>query len=77
MDNVTKFLVYCVEIYKTAYKLNGKQVMHLFSQYGIPEYIVSCYGALHTTGPEYIIEDIAGLIADRRQKEIQNNAAYN
>jgi len=71
MDNVTKFLVYCVEIYKTAYKLNGRQVMQLFTQYGIPEYIVSCYGALHTTGPEYIIEDIAGLIADRRQKESQ------
>ena len=65
MDNVTKFLVYCVEIYKTAHKLNGRQVMQLFSQYGILEYIVSCYGALHTTGPEYIIEDIAGLIADR------------
>jgi hypothetical protein len=43
--------------------------MQLFSQYEIPEYIVSCYGALHTTGLEYIIEDIAGLIADRRQKE--------
>ena len=71
MDNVTKFLVYCVEIYKTSYKLNGRQVMQLFSQYGIPEYIVSCYGALHTTGPQYIIEDIAGLIADRRQKESQ------
>ena len=66
MDNVTKFLVYCVEIYKTAYKLNGRQVMQLFTQYGIPEYIVSCYGALHTTGPEYIIEDIAALIADRQ-----------
>ena len=66
MDNVTKFLVYCIEIYKTAYKLNGKQVMQLFSQYQILEYIVHCYDALHTTGPEYIIEDIAGLIAERQ-----------
>ena len=68
-DNTTKFLVYCIEIYKTAYKLNGKQVMQLFSQYGIPDYIVDCYGALHTTGPEYIIDDIAGLIEERRWKE--------
>jgi hypothetical protein len=65
MDNVTRFLVYCIEIYKTAYKLNGRQIMELFSRYGIQEYIVQCYGALHTTGPEYIIEDIAGLIAER------------
>jgi hypothetical protein len=66
MDNITKFLVYCIEIYKTAYKLSGRQVMRLFSKYGITDYIVSCYGALHTTGPEYIIEDIAGLIKERR-----------
>ena len=65
MDSVTKFLVYCVEIYKTAYTLNGKQVMQLFCQHGILEYIISCYAALHTTGPEYIIEDIAGLIEKR------------
>jgi hypothetical protein len=69
MDNTTKFLVYCIEIYKTAYKLNGRQVMQLFSQYGIQDYIVNCSGALHTTGPEYIIEDIASLIEERRRKE--------
>jgi len=45
MDNVTKFLVYCIEIYK---------------------YLTDCYDALHTTGPEYIIEDIAGLIKERQ-----------
>ena len=66
MENVTKFLVYCIEIYKTAHHLNGREVMRLFDQYGILDYIVNCYGALHTTGPEYIIEDIAALIAERR-----------
>ena len=66
MDNSTKFLVYCVEIYKTAHKINGKQVMQLFNQYEIPDYIVDCYDALHTTGPEYIINDINELIEERR-----------
>jgi len=69
MENTTKFLVYCVEIYKTAYKLSGRQVMQLFNQYGISDYIVNCYGALHTTGPQYIIEDIAGLIKEQQKKE--------
>ena len=67
MDNATKFLVYCIEIYKAAHKLSGKQVIKLFSQYGISDYIVDCYGALHTTGPKYIIEDIAGLIEERQR----------
>ena len=68
MDNKTKFLIYCIEIYKTANKLNGKQVMQLFSKFYIHEYILNCYGALHTTGPEYIIEDISGLIKERQEK---------
>jgi hypothetical protein len=69
MENTTKFMVYCIEIYKTAYKLNGKQVIQLFSKYGILDYITKCYGALHTTGPEYIIEDIAGMIEEHKRKE--------
>jgi hypothetical protein len=68
VENVTKFLVYCIEIYKTANKLNGKQVIRLFNQYGILDFIVSCYGALHTTGPEYIIEDITDFIEEQRKK---------
>ena len=65
-DNVTKFLVYCIEIYKTENKMCGKDVIRLFSQYGILDYIVKCYGALHTTGPEYIIEDITGFIKEQQ-----------
>jgi len=67
-DNITKFLVYCIEIYKSAYKLSGKEAVQIFSQYGILDYIVKCYGALHTTGPDYIIEDITGLIEENKDK---------
>ena len=65
-DNVTKFLVYCIEIYKSAHKICGKDVIQIFSKHGILDYIVKCYGALHTTGPEYIIEDITGFIEEQR-----------
>ena len=53
-----KFLVYCVEIYKEAKKLPGSYIIETFKRYGVMEYILSCYEALHTTGPLYIIEDI-------------------
>ena len=65
---ITKFLVYCIEIYKTKYKISGREVIDIFSNNGILDYIVECYGALHTTGPEYIIEDIAGLIEERQRR---------
>jgi hypothetical protein len=64
MENTTKFLIYCIEIYKTAHKMSGREVMQIFTQYGILDYIIEYYGALHTTGPEYIIEDINELIIE-------------
>ena len=63
-----KFLIFCLEIYKTAKKLTGKQVMVLFQRYGITEYVLVCYEALHTTGTNYIIEDI-DLFIQARQEE--------
>jgi len=69
MENVTKFLVYCIEIYKTEYRISGREVMQIFIRNGILDYIVECYGALHTTGSKYIIEDITGLIEDRKRNK--------
>ena len=69
MENVTKFLVYCIEIYKTEYRISGKEVIRVFDQNGIFDYIVECYGALHTTGPKYIIDDITGLIEERKRSK--------
>jgi len=63
-----KFLIFCLEIYKTAKKLTGKQVMALFQRYGITEYVLACYEALHTIGTNYIIEDI-DLFIQARQEE--------
>ena len=67
MEKSTKFLVYCIEIYKAAFKISSREVIRIFSQYGVMDYLVECYGALHTTGPEYIIEDISGLIKDKQK----------
>ena len=59
-------MIYCVEQYKAAKKLNGKQVSELFSRYHVWDYIYSCFEALHTTGSNYIIEDI-DLYIEARQ----------
>lgn len=58
MSKEGKFLVFCIEQYKSAKNLTGRQVMELFRKYKVPEYIISCFEALHTTGTNYIIEDI-------------------
>lgn len=58
MSRQGDFMVYCTEQYKSAKKLSGKQVSELFSRYQVWDYIYSCFEALHTTGVNYIVDDI-------------------
>ena len=58
MSTQGNFLIYCIELYKSAKNLTGKQVSELFSRYQVWDYVYSCFEALHTTGANYIIEDI-------------------
>ena len=55
-----------VETYKNAKHLTGKQVAELFIRYNVWEYVYSCYEALHTTGANYIVEDIDLYIEARK-----------
>lgn len=67
MSKEGNFLAYCIEKYKSAKHLTGKQVSELFSQYNVWDYIYSCFEALHTTGDHYIVEDIDLYIEARQQ----------
>ncbi|MEQ2521576.1 DUF3791 domain-containing protein [Ruthenibacterium sp. CLA-JM-H11] len=66
MSRQGDFLIYCVETYKTAKNLTGKQVADLFTRYRVWEYVYSCFEALHTTGANYIVEDIDLYIEARK-----------
>ena len=66
MSKQGKFMIFCVETYKSAKSLNGKQVAALFTQYQVREYLYSCFEALHTTGANYIVEDIDLYIQARQ-----------
>ena len=66
MTNRGQFLIYCVETYKNAKHLTGKQVAALFTRYDVWDYVYSCYEALHTTGANYIVEDIDLYIKARQ-----------
>ena len=69
MSRQGDFLIYCTELYKTSRKLTGKQVAELFSRYEVWDYIYSCFEALHTTGANYIVEDIDQYIEVRTGAE--------
>ena len=66
MSSHGKFMIYCAEQHKLAKHLTGKQLAELFSRYRVWEYVYSSYEALHTTGTNYIIEDIDLYIEARK-----------
>lgn len=58
MSKELAFTVFCIESYKTHRHLNGKEVSGLFERYGVFDYILEFYDILHTTGYNYINNDI-------------------
>ena len=58
MNKELQFIIYCIEEYKNAKNLTGKEIINLFEKYHLYEYIKGFYKVLHVTGPKYIVEDI-------------------
>ena len=67
MSDNADFIAYCLEEYKAANSVTGKEVIALFKKYSIIDYIISCYGALHTMGGLAITEDIHSLIDNMKK----------
>ena len=66
MPEVVKFKAYCLERYKYAHNLNGREVFSLFIKYGVMDYLSSFYDVLHSLGDKYIVMDIEEFIATRQ-----------
>ncbi len=62
MSEQGRFLIYCIEMYRRAKHISGRAAYELFRLTGADDYVRRCYGALHTTGERYIIEDIDGYV---------------
>ena len=72
MTDNTDFIAYCLEEYKAAKDMTGKEVITRFKKYNIIDYIVTCYGALHTMGGLAIAEDIDLLIEGIEKNDKHN-----
>lgn len=58
MSKTFDFTIFCIENYRHYKSLTGKQVIELFARYGVFEYINEFYDVLHTTGHNFINNDI-------------------
>ena len=65
MSKELPFIVLCIEEYKNEKQMTGKEVINLFMNYSVCDYIRSFYESLHTTGMKYVVNDIDEYIASR------------
>jgi hypothetical protein len=56
------FISLCIEEYKDAYKLSGREVISLFKRHNILSYLEDCYEILHIEGGLAIAERIKRVI---------------
>ena len=56
------FIIYCIEEYKNARKLTGRQVITIFEKYNVYDFIEDSYEALHTFGGDNITWNLQDYI---------------
>lgn len=62
MSKQGTFLIYCIEIYRKAKQLSGKETVELFERCNVFDFIISCYESLHTTSEQCTVADIQEII---------------
>ena len=56
--DIALFVAFCIEEYGAAQGMAGDQVLDLFSQYGVTDYLSNCFEPLHTQGRQWLIAEI-------------------
>ena len=68
--DIALFVAFCIEEYGAAKGMAGDQVLDLFSQYGVTDYLSNCFEPLHTQGRQWLIAEIDEYISiNKRYKK--------
>lgn len=71
--NITNdFLVYVIEEYKYFENKSAKNIIDIFNDYNVYDYITNHYAVLHTMGGRAIVDDINILIKNKKTLRAEN-----
>lgn len=62
MSESGAFLIYCIELYRRARRLTGREAYDVFHRTGADAYVRDSFGALHTMGDQCILDDIEDFL---------------
>lgn len=68
--DIALFVAFCIEEYGAAKGMTGENVLDLFSQYSVTDYLSKCFEPLHTQSRQWLIEEIDEFIEIRKNKEV-------
>ncbi|MDA3926411.1 MAG: DUF3791 domain-containing protein [Kiritimatiellae bacterium] len=60
---ILEFVSFCIEMYAERNNCSGQEVIRRFDEYGVLEYLVDNYEALHTQGLGYTLSLVDEYIA--------------
>ena len=68
--DIAYFLSFCVEQYKEAKHLSGQEVVKIFGQFGVMDYLKENFEPLHSQSRQWIVEDIEEFINIRKERAV-------
>lgn len=63
MSREGTFAIYCLERYRHAKSLSGREAAQVFARYGVLPYVRKFFESLHVISEKLILEDIDAFIA--------------
>ncbi|MGA9213649.1 DUF3791 domain-containing protein [Kaistella sp.] len=66
LNNIEKFIIFCLELYRTEKKYAQKKALNDFKKYHVFDFIKNGFEVLHTQSPHYIYQEIEDFINHKK-----------
>ncbi len=66
LDEPGKFVIYSIERYRQIKGLSGREVIRLFNEWQVLEFIREFFDLLHLNGDQCLVQDIDDYIARKK-----------
>ena len=70
LKDITYFISFCIEQYMNAKGIDEDEVIAIFSEYGVFDYLYDYFEVLHTQSRQWIVADIEEFINNRKKISI-------
>lgn len=66
LKDIAYFISFCIEQYMNDKKLNEDEVISIFSENGVLDYLKDYFDVLHTQSKQWLVADIEDFINNRK-----------